>query len=512
MEPEFNIRMSASRTAKNFRVRVSIFSRDDELLATDEGNLVSLTAQNKMIKRLVEHLGLAPPPPPPREGTEAEPGAAPASGEAAPDRAQAFAGDFKNCWLEFYQAYQQGTPDTPAKTARDLLMEMPEETRLAAEALAEDAELVDPIGEDLATSGIAGEVDLALSIYLQGTSRQLDEPLSIRVHGPSASGKNYIIDRVVSLYPPEAVLCATQMTPQALFYMPPGSLVHRWIVAGERSRKEDDEAAEATRALREMISSGRLSKAIPIKNEHGILETQLIEQEGPIAFIESTSLAKVFAEDANRCLTVHTDERKEQTERIVTTLANKYTGDTVPTDIDRIVQKHWAFQRLLQPHAVVVPYAARLGELLKCDRVEMRRGFPQIVAMIKAIALLHQFQRQRDDQGRLLATPQDYAIARRLLLKPMRRLLGVGLSDSAQRFHERLQSWFAHRSFTTTEAMKEEPHSRQAVRGWLIELQDAGYVVIITEGRGRTPTTWKLEANPPEEKVAVLPKLASVCV
>ena len=41
------------------------------------------------------------------------------------------------------------------------------------------------------------------------------------------------------------------MTPQALFHMKPGSLAHRFVVAGERSQLENDERADATRALRE---------------------------------------------------------------------------------------------------------------------------------------------------------------------------------------------------------------------------------------------------------------------
>lgn len=62
------------------------------------------------------------------------------------------------------------------------------------------------------------------------------------------------------MFPPEAVIDAKQMTPQALFHMPPGALVNKFVVAGERSRLENDDTAEATRGLREMLSSQKLSK------------------------------------------------------------------------------------------------------------------------------------------------------------------------------------------------------------------------------------------------------------
>ncbi len=56
------------------------------------------------------------------------------------------------------------------------------------------------------------------------------------------------------------------MTPNSLYYLPGDSLRNRIIVAGERSRVQDDERAEATRALREMLSSGKLQKLVPIRD------------------------------------------------------------------------------------------------------------------------------------------------------------------------------------------------------------------------------------------------------
>ena len=167
---------------------------------------------------------------------------------------------------------------------------------------------------------MAGEKELAATVYLIGTSRLLPNPLAAIVQGPSSSGKSYVVKRASSLFPPEAVIMATQLTPQALFYMQPGSLVHRFIVAGERSRLENDDTAEATRALREMLSEGRLSKLLPIKTD-GRPETVLVEQDGPIAYIETTTLTKLFSEDANRCILLSSDERPEQTRRILSTLA-----------------------------------------------------------------------------------------------------------------------------------------------------------------------------------------------
>lgn len=150
----------------------------------------------------------------------------------------------------------------------------------------------------------------------------------------------------------ELLIHATQMTPQALFHMKPGSLKHKWVVAGERSRLEDDDRAEATRALREMLASGRLSKLMPVKTGSGI-ETQLIEQEGPIAFTETTTLTNVFEEDANRCLMLQTDETPAQTKRIICALADRHSAER--EDPTPLIRLHHTIQRLLPCCEVRVP-------------------------------------------------------------------------------------------------------------------------------------------------------------
>ncbi len=402
-------------------------------------------------------------------------------------------------------------PNTDAEseatqTSAELLAKMPDFVRQEADTMLRGENLFKRIIDDAAAMGVAGERELIATVYLVGVSRLLDKPLAAIVQGLSSSGKSYVPERVASLFPPEAILLATQQTPQALFYMPAGSLSHRFVVAGERSRMEQDDAAEATRALREMLSSGKLSKLIPMKID-GRMETKLIEQDGPIAFIETTTLTNIFDEDANRCILVNTDERREQTRRIVTKLAKRYAGD-VSGDAKRIAERHHAAQRMLQPWPVVIPFANRVGDLFDSDRVEVRRAFPQLMSMVQASALLHQFQRQIDD-GRLLATIDDYQLARHLLARPFSRQLGGGLSDPARRYFERLEAW-ASGEFTTTDAKKQESVTGRAVTGWLSELADAGLVDQLEPHKGSKPARWKLTGVKPDDAVGNCPALPAV--
>jgi len=391
-----------------------------------------------------------------------------------------------------------------------LLETMPPSTRADALDMLKDQMLIQRVVDDIAALGVAGERELAATIYLVGTSRLLRRPLAGLAQGPTASGKSFPIEQIALLFPSESVINAKQMTPQALFHMEPGSLVHKFIVAGERSRLENDDSAEATRALREMLSSQKLSKLMPVKvgNE---LVTKLIEQDGPIAYIESTTLTKVFDEDANRFIMVQTDERPEQTRRIYRAVAAAYSGERRHDAVNAIIQRHTAAQRMLTTQQVVVPFAGRLAELLPADRVEGRRAIGHLMGAISAVALLHQFQRLRTTGGAVIATAEDYQIAKRLLDGPLSRLLGRRISDAAARFRERLLPRVNAGAFTTREALHGEAASDRAVRGWLNELGDAGWIEQIEPGRGSKPATWRLLPEPADEcVVADLPSLDDV--
>lgn len=399
------------------------------------------------------------------------------------------------------------TGATPDVT--ELLAGMPEDVKAEAESLLKDVNLIKHVINDAEALGVAGEQILAATLYLAGVSRLLDRPLAVIVQGPSSSGKSFVIERVARMFPPEAVILATQMTPRALFHMSPGSLKHRFIVAGERSRISGDENAEATRALREMLSSGRLSKLMPFKGGNGI-ETRLIEQDGPIAYVESTTSHKLFEEDANRCILMNTDERSEQTRRVIDSLAERYAGQKNGSTAERVVQRHHAIQRMLRSTPTVIPYAGRLSELFGVERVEARRAFTQLLSMIQAVTLLYQRQRAIDLCGRLIATADDYVLARYLLRRPMMRLLGGGVSDGARRFYDRLRKSSVD-TFTTQDAIACETSSRSSVYGWLGELRDHGLVKMVGESRGRSPAVWRLSNHGPMDSAElVLPTVEQV--
>jgi hypothetical protein len=486
------------KAAGRAKVDITVRNEDGAIVLTDQANLASIDGRRKTAKDLCGKL---------REfGIEKTP--------------SELEQELQVVWAQFAEAQEKAAAEQakaaegldehdPEARERRRLEGMPADVRAEAESLLRSPTLMKTVVDGVAALGVAGERELSATLYLTGTSRKLAHPLAARVMGPTSSGKSFVIECVAKSMPPESVVFATTITPQALFHMPPDSLRHKFIVVGERSRRDDDEVAEATRALREMLSSGRLSKLMPVKFG-AELQTVLIEQEGPIAYVESTTKTRVFAEDENRCITLFTDERDEQTRRVMKSLARGHAGIAIDltSNAGRAATISHAVQRMLARKDVVVPFAPRLAELLPDKRVEIRRAFLHLLSLVQASALLHQYQREVDTAGRVVATRDDYRLARHLLREPMRRLMGSELSEPARRFHDRLNRWFGHCSFSTKDARLKEQGSRASVYDWLGELNGAGAVELVEPPRGKVPARWQLcELRPDSDVLPAEPEV-----
>ncbi|QJW95618.1 hypothetical protein [Frigoriglobus tundricola] len=398
------------------------------------------------------------------------------------------------------------SPD--AADPRDAALDrMPKDICILAEGYLENPMMIERISADIQDAGVVGERELALALYLVGSSAQLPEPLAAVVRGPSSSGKSFLVETVASFFPPEVTLKATDLSPNALYYFPPGELRHRWVVAGERSRMENDERAEATRALREMISAGRLSKAVAVKEADTIV-SRLIVQEGPIAFVETTTLEDIFAEDANRCLIFNTDERDEQTRRILSATASRAAGK-VQNQPARCRAIHYAIQRMLPRTNVVIPFAPDLAALLPASRVEERRDLSKVLRFIRASALLHHRRREEDIDGHVVATLADYQLALRLAACGLDAARS-GLSDPARRCFEVLCDRFGRNEFDSIAAETAAAKSRSSVRAWLSALAQRGFVEQTELNKGPNPARWRLTGQEPESAASYLPPVEKV--
>ena len=278
---------------------------------------------------------------------------------------------------------QEDAPKVPAFT-------MTKEQERAALAFLKDPRLLDRILEDFETCGYTGEEANKLMGYLAAVSRKLDDPLSVLVQSRSAAGKSTLQDAVLRFVPREDYEKYTRLTGQALFYKDENGLAHKLLAIEEESG-----AREASYSIRNLQSSKALSIATTGKDPvTGKLRTAEYQVKGPVSLMLTTTAVDMDYETQNRFITLTIDESKEMTERI---LENQRALETLEgmkqrRDQEAITAKHQNAQRLLKPLGVVNPYALKLT--FPANTLRARRDHKKYLGIIKAIAFLHQYQRE----------------------------------------------------------------------------------------------------------------------
>ena len=279
----------------------------------------------------------------------------------------------------------------------------------ACAALAHDPDILARFLSDLEAEGVVGVGRIAKILYLALTSRVLPRPISTAVKGPSSGGKSYVVERALAYFPESAFYTLTAMSDRVLAYGDE-PLVHRMLVIFEAAGMSGDIASYLMRSL---LSEGLIRYETVEKTSEG-LRPRLIERPGPTGLIVTTTAVHMHPENETRLLSLTVDDSKEQTRRVFRSLASERRPDTDMTTWHAL--QVWIAGQVSE---VVIPYAEVLAELVPDSTVRLRRDFGMILNMIRAHAILHTATRDREDDGRLVATLEDYAVVRDLIAETL---------------------------------------------------------------------------------------------
>jgi DNA primase catalytic core len=278
-------------------------------------------------------------------------------------------------------------PENADKTPTQKMTKTEEEESLE---FLKDPSFFNRILEDFEIIGLTGEDANKLMGYIAATSRKLDEPLSVLIQSRSAAGKSTLQDAIIMLVPTEDYIKYTRLTGQALFYKEEDSLIHKLLAI-----EEEHGARDASYSIRNIQSSKYLSIAATGKDPvTGKLKTEEYRVKGPVALMITTTEVELDYETSNRFITLTIDESKEMTERILQKQREQETleGLIKKSETERIIKRHHNAQRLLRPLQVINPYAEHLT--FPSESLRARRDHKKYLGLIKAIAFIHQYQRE----------------------------------------------------------------------------------------------------------------------
>jgi len=256
--------------------------------------------------------------------------------------------------------------------------------------LLQDESLLSRILDDFTTAGVVGEETNKLMGYLACVSRKLDKPLAVIIQSSSAAGKSSLMDAILNLMPDEERVQYSAMTGQSLFYMGETNLKNKILAIAE-----EEGADTASYALKLLQSEGELTIASTGKDESsGNLVTKEYHVQGPVMLFLTTTAIDIDEELMNRCMVLTVNESREQTQAIHAMQRQQQTLEGLLRNEDKkhIIELHRNAQRLLKPLLVANPFAEQLTFI--DDKTRTRRDHMKYLTLIRAIALLHQYQRE----------------------------------------------------------------------------------------------------------------------
>lgn len=329
----------------------------------------------------------------------------------------------------------------------------------------------------------AGMIGLTLDSRLNPMGRKADV-LALKITGEKGSGKTEVLLAVKELYPKKSYHMLNNASAKSLFNMGSDSISHTAIILNEAYAVQSNNTADTEFAhnLRCLISEGKLTYQYTAYDESGNKITKFQTVYGPTPLITTSIYKSLEQQLDDRMFSVHPDTSSKQTKEIILKRVQLKYGLS-EKDFEKSIQTWRAFHSSLDIREVFIPFEQKLSIFITKGEelpVSARRAFERVITSINTITLLHQKQRQQDDQGRFIAEVQDYAIAYQLIEEAFRESLGEGkYTDRRIQLIDRIGP------VAPRDLAKREGVSVPAITSWLKNWLEKG-VVIWSDDQGST--------------------------
>lgn len=270
--------------------------------------------------------------------------------------------------------------------------------------------------------GIVGEDENTNLTYLGITSRFLPKPVNVIVKGSSGSGKSYVTQSTIRLFPGIAFYMLTGGSSKSLVHTDE-DFSHRILVILEATQlngaKDDD---PYSMFLRTLISEGYIRYEVVEKDpETKRMITRVAVKEGPTGVMLTTTADAIHHENETRMLSAYSNETEDQTKAIMARVAQTFTEPGVEEQVERALELWHKFHEWLarSNHKVVIPFMPQVVAAITHTPVRFRRDVSQLGSLIQTSTIIHQATRETNSDGYLVATLEDYQTARGVILQSL---------------------------------------------------------------------------------------------
>lgn len=335
--------------------------------------------------------------------------------------------------------------------------------------------LFERIDKLLEQSGIVGEEENRLLLFILASSYKMPYLMHGLVQGKSGEGKTHLINSIADCMPQEDLMNMTRITSKSLYHYREKELMNKLIIVQDFDGLDE----EAQFAFRQIQTDKYLTSSTVVKDMTGNTRGKMKTVHAHFASLTATTKEEVCFDNVSRSVVLGVDESQEQTLRIINAQNKKHAGVSSADAEQQAKQLLRNSMRVLKSYQVVNPFADKL--MLPVEAKMLRRLNDQFQNFVSQITILHQFQRKTDDKGRLVATEEDIRKAVEIFFSPI--IIKVDeLDKSTRQFFEKLKVFLKNQTngttyrFSTREIRQELNISKTSAFKFVQTLKELEYI------------------------------------
>lgn len=271
-----------------------------------------------------------------------------------------------------------------------------------------DPNIFNEITEQELGKKIVGEIPTRKVIFLCSAGGRLVinskiASFNLLVNDDSGTGKDHVTSSVLQILPKEDYIHKTRISPTVFTYWHNPQVEPDWTWDGKVFYNEDISEAVLNSEVIKCMSSVGSKATITVKQK-----AVDIDVAGKPVMIVTTATATPNPELTRRFVILNLDSSENQTKSIMKH-ASKLKKEGITPEYDPDFTNAL---RYLKRVKVKIPFADIIDEHFPTNNIIMRTNYDRFLDFICASAGFHQYQRDVDKDGFVIATGFDYDLAR----------------------------------------------------------------------------------------------------
>ena len=266
--------------------------------------------------------------------------------------------------------------------------------------------IINTLDRALQVCSFAGNTRNAKILWLASFTRYSDKPVSVLIKGSSGSGKSHLLNTVLKFIPNKEYESFTGISEKAIAYMKHDSLKNKILAIQEFSGLQNN---DGNTLLRSLLSENKIRYQTVVNDSNNKFTTQQACIEGPVALFMTTTEKAIHPEDENRMISLSVDESLEHKRNVLKEKGRVFNeGKKVREDFSEL---HTISENYFKNKKdVIIPFVEQIAENTNLDSPQIYRDFDKILSLIETHALLHQDDRKKTDDNKVIATLEDYEV------------------------------------------------------------------------------------------------------